>query len=498
MADWPFDNAAAGLLAPGRQLWRMDPPGRVEIALGDAPTVALDLADPAQARLAALAGARLDDGGRVWPGGFRFSPLTGAPLMPALPSAEPWGAPAGGGAGLPQTDAIVQLDPATRAEHLAPTQAILFVAGAPAALYGLRTALGVLEVFLPRGGAPSADDWLRLGVAVRAGVELPAWSAAVAAGRFGFAVATAAGPVCVRLPRLPGATGGLDAAPAGVRSVGGVASAGGQWLAPVRADERLALLSRRADAWSEAWRWVELDAAPAWPEPTSPAGVLSAPATDGRDDVFWVGREGYLAWSPAEARAGWTPWPAPFRALPMASPWRSGDGVLWQQGEEAAPEGPRLVFRPLRFGGASAEARPVRNPHFSAGSWTYASSGRPARWLRPWDRVVEDEQLRTPEGAVLAPLLGFDDRSGDPATLLAQISGEGAHAGALVRGEPPGLVRAALKQHRSRQPVEDLGAAFQIGRLDDLQVIRYAERVFVAHRDEPGDYAQCYSWRALS
>lgn len=499
MADWPLDNAEAGLAAPGRQTWRVEgagaTPDRVEAVLGEA-SVALDLGAPMQARLAALLGGRVDGHGRAWPGSFRHSPIDGAPLAPALPEAQPWGAPSGGEAGLPQTDAVASLDPASRADHLAPTQALLFVAGAPAALYALRTALGVLEVCLPRGGAPSPEDWVRLGVVARAGVELPAWSAAVAVGRFGFAAPTAAGPVFVRLPRLPATAGALDAAPAGARSVGGVAAAGDRWLAPVRAGEGLALLAR-PDAWSAPWSYVEVDAAPAWPEPSSPAGALAAPVADGRDDVFWVGEAGHLAWSPAEGRAAWTAWPGLFRALPTARPWRSGDGVLWQQGVEPAPEGPRLAFRPLRHGAASAEVRPVRNPHFSAGAWTYATSDRPARWLRPWDREVEDEQLRTPEGAFLAPLLGFDDRGGDPFTLLAEIGGEGAHAGALIRGEQPGLVRAALKQHRSRAPVEDLGAAFRIGRLDDMSVVRYAGRVLVAHRDEPGDYARCYSWRAL-
>ena len=497
MADWPLDNTDAGLLAPGRQLWRTEGTGRVEATIGAAQPVSFALDDRLQARLTALIGARLDGEGRPWPGSFRFSPETGAPLIPALPVAEPWGAPSGGEGGLPQTNSIAGLDPGSRAEHLAPTQAILFTAGTPAALYALRTALGVLEVYLPRGGVASSDDWVRLGVVARAGVELPAWSAGVCAGRCGFVAPTASGPVFVRLPRLPGPSVEIDAAPPGASSVAGAARAGDRWIAPVRAGEGLALLSR-PDVWAADWAYVELDEAPAWPEPTSPAGALAAPVADGRDDVFWVGAEGYLAWSPGEGRAAWTRWPELFRAIPTARAWRSGDGVLWQQGMDQAPEGPRLAFRPLRFGGLSAEVRPVRNPHFSAGGWTYATSGRPARWLRPWDREVEDEQLRTPEGTVLAPLLGFDDRGGDPRTLLAEISGEGAHAGALIRGEQPGLVRAALKQHRSLSPVEDLGAAFRIGRLDDLVVVRYADRVFVAHRDEPGDYARCYSWRALS
>ena len=498
MADWPLDNAEAGLPAPGRQSWRLDAPARIELAPAGAPPFALDLADPREARLAALFGARRAGSGPLRPGSFRFDPATGAPLAPALPAAEPWGAPGGGADGLPQTDAIKGLDPASRRDHVAPTQALLFVAGAPAALYALRTALGVLEVCLPAdgGGPASADDWVRLGAVARAGVELPAWSAAVAAGPHGFAVPTASGPLFVRLPRPPGASGGLDAAPAGARSVGGVAVCGRDLLAPVRAGEGLALL-RRPHAGEGAWSYAEVEGVPAWPEPTSPDGALAAPVSDGRDDVFWPGARGYLAWSPAEGRAAWTAWPDFFRALPAARPWRGGDGVLWQQGVEQSPEGARLAFRPLRFGGLAAESRPVRNPHFSAGGWTYATSDRPARWLRPWDRPVEDEQLRVREGAFLAPLLGFDDRGGDPATLLVEIGGEGAHAGALIRGEQPGLVRAALRQHRSLGPVEDLGAAYTVGRLDDLQVVRYADRVFVAHRDEPGDYARCHSWRAL-
>ncbi len=497
MADWPLDNADAGLVAPGRQLWRLDERPRVEVTVGAAAGV-LALADPRQAQATALLGARRDAEGRAWPASFAFSPDDGAALEPAPSPMPPWGAPSGGDGGLPQTDAIAALDPASRAEHLVPTQALLFTAGAPGALYALRTALGVLEVRLPGiGGGGSSNDWLKLGVVARAGVELAPWSAAVATSPLGFAAPSAAGPVFVRLPRLPGLPGEIDAAPPGARSVGGVAIAGNRWLAPVRAGEGLALLSR-TDRWAADWGWVEVEGAPGWPEPTSPAGALAAPVADGRDDVFWVGREGYLGWSPAEARAVWTPWPAPFRAIPIARPWRSGDGVLWQQGEEPAADGARLAFRALRFGGASGEAHAVRNPHFSAGGWTYASSGRPARWLRPWDRMVDDEQLRIRDGAVLAPLLGFDDRSGDPRTLLAEIEGDGVHAGALIRGEQPGLVRAVLKQHRSLNPIEELGAAFRIGRLDDLQAVRVADRLLVAHRDEPGDYARAYSWRIVA
>ncbi len=494
MADWPLSNADAGLLAPGRQLWRLgDGADEMEATLGDG-RVRLDLHTEPGLRLAALLGARIDDAGRPWPGAFRFSPETGAPLRPALPDAAPWGAPSGGEAGLPQTDTMAALDPASRADLLAPTQAALFVAGAPAALYALRTALGVLEVYLPRGGQASGEDWVRLGVVVRSGVELPPWSAAIGAGRFGFVAPTAAGPVFVRLPILPGAAAATDVAPAGTRSVGGPALSGGVWLAPVRAGGGLALLARE-DAWSAPWSAREVMGSPDWPDPSSPAGALAAPAADGRDDVFWVGATGALAWSPGEGRAAWTAWPEGFRALPTARPWRAGDGVLWQQGVQPGAEGASLAFRPLRWGGAAGEVRLVRNPHFSAGGWSYATSGRPARWLRPWDRPVDDEQLRMPEGAFAAPLLGFDDRAGRPATLLAEISGEGAHAGALIRGEQPGLVRAALKQHRSLEPVQDLGAAFRIGRLDDLLCVGYADRVLVAHRDEPGDYARAYSWR---
>ncbi len=499
MADWSLENSEAGLPTAGGQLWRLDAPARAQIAVPGATPVVLDLDDPREGRLAALFGARRAPAGPPRPGSFRFDPDTGAPLAPALPEAQPWGAPGAGPDGLPQTDAITALDPASRRDHLAPTHALLFVAGAPAALYALRTALGVLEVHLPRDGADgpaSPDDWVRLGAVARAGVELPAWSAAVAAGPYGFAVPTAAGPLFVGLPRTSAVREGLDVAPAGARSVGGVAGFGGDLLAPVRVGEELALL-RRPNAAQGAWSPAQVDGAPAWPEPTSPDGALAAPVADGRDDVFWPGERGYLAWSPAEGRAAWTPWPDFFRALAAARPWRAGDGVLWQEGVEQSPEGARLAFRPLRFGALSPESRAVRNPHFSAGGWTYATSDRPARWLRPWDRPVEDEQLRVREGAFLAPLLGFDDRNGDPATLLVEIGGEGAHAGALIRGEQPGLVRAALRQHRSRSPLEDLGAAFTLGRLDDLQVVRYAGRVFVAHRDEPGDYARCHSWRAL-
>jgi hypothetical protein len=409
----------------------------------------------------------IDAEGRLWPPTFAYNPWSGSGLAPALSPLDPTLGPNGGLNGLPMTPFEARLDPKSRAMVAVPDGELTFAqGGSPGFLYAVDLKAGRLHRKTRTG-----DNWVDLGDCPATG--LPAWSSVLLGEGDGVYYAADAGLVRIALSlnspwvQVIDLQGRLLAAPAGLSL--GVA-------APLQKG------SEKLVAWLSPDGEVH---ALALPEEAQFDAPLAAPVVGAPEVAYWIGDRGFV-WidcSGPSPRAGWSDWPAGFRATPFLRPFEDPDQTLWALGKlgEGPQSGPAACALSINPEGSPAIS--LSRPVLSAGLGAF---GGRDRLERPGDAPAESIPVGLSlSDRWLAPLI----RLSHSETIVVMVADANAMEFLYREGaERPSEVELYL--HRANAGLVPLGQSADLISLDEIETFVSDGRLHLYHRA----FGECATW----
>ena len=442
MSTWLASALQIEHWAVGDQTWSRNPTtGAFELADykgRGAPPGACDPRD-----LATLVGARVsvdgaDRAGKpvaLYPGAFKFSPVTGKALpQPSVAHRDPWLPPFGGDSsvedqpqGLRLTAAPLALRSTLSIESLPDRQ----LAPPPAGHYQFLVSAcqtcdaRLLAVEFSRGRIyqwlPHSERWLELRAGavqalVGSSLDEEAWAMAVhdPQGATRIFMPTDAGLAIVSINLIART---YESRTVGTRCLGAPILWQGRVHVPMlEEDGKLGVYT--LDPAGAALRRVEgpaLDAGSAkWVRPLAD-----------RRQIVWMSSTGQMVVKPGAgdaSEASLLPWPTGVTpCFELGSPYLSRSGHLWQQCSQQSDEGDegqRFVFVQLGLG--EPEIKPASSPRLSTGSACFQLDARLR--IAPWFEA-DDGLDCEPSGEVIIPLLESTTAS---TVLCARVSSPGS------------------------------------------------------------------------
>ena len=439
MSTWLASALQIEHWAVGDQTWSRNPTtGAFELADykgWGAPPAACDPLD-----LATLVGARVsvdgaDRAGKpvaLYPGAFKFSPVTGKALpAPAVAHRDAWLPPFGGDSaiedppqGLRLTAAPLALRSTLSIESLPDRQ----LAAPPAGHYQFLVVAcqtcdaRLLAVEYSRGRIhqwlPHSERWLEL----RCGAVHALVGSSLGEEAWGMAVQDPQGATRIFMPTDAGLAivsinliaRTYESRTVGTRCLGAPVLWQGRVHVPMLDDDGK-LGVHVLDPAGTALRRVDgpgLDAASAkWVRPLAD-----------RRQIVWMSSAGQLIVKPGTGdalEASLLPWPAGITpSFELGSPYLSRSGHLWQQCVQQDDEGHRFVF--VQLGRAEPEIRPASSPRLSTGSACFQLDARLR--IAPWFDA-DDGLDSEPSGEVIIPLL---ESTSSSTVLCARVSSPGS------------------------------------------------------------------------
>ena len=490
MSSWLNSARQSEPWTVGDQTWLRNPAtGAFDLADykgWGAPPAACDPLD-----FATLVGARISVDGAdlagklvaLYPGAFKFSPITGKALPPpSIAHRDTWLPPFGGDAsaeasaqGLRLTAAPISLPSTLTIEsvpdrQLAPPPAgnYQFLVSAcqagDARLLALEYSRGRIHYWLPH-----SERWLELrpaGVQALVGSALggDAWGMAVhdPQGASRIFMPTDAGLAIVSINLIAGT---YEARTVGTRCLGAPILWRGRVVVPMLSEDGSTGV-HVLDPAGTSLRRVGGPALAATP------ATWVRPLAD-RRQIVWMAAEQQLIVRPGAGEAleaSLLPWPSGVTPrFELGSPYLSRSGYLWQQCSLQDEEGQRFAF--VQVGLDEPEIRPASSPRLSTGSACFQGDARLR--IAPW--FDADDCMDSDVGDVIIPLL---ESTSSESVLCARVASTGPVDRLVASNE---TYSTTFELHGER------GVQFWVARLRRPWATRafvYAGHLYLHHPDE--------------